>query len=48
MIFQATIKISTSGLQKVEIEAKNLYYAQQMLYRLYGKENVMNVCQKSG
>ena len=46
--FQATIKVSTSGLQKVTIEANNLYYAKEMLYKLYGRDNVMNVSQVSG
>jgi hypothetical protein len=45
--FQATLKISTSGLQKITIEANNYNHALAMLYSLYGKQNVMNVSQLS-
>lgn len=46
MTFQATLKVGT-GLQKVTIEANNYNHAREMLYRLYGKQNVMNVSQLS-
>lgn len=42
--YQATLKIG-SGLQKVELQANSLYHAQQMFYKLYGRENIMNVHQ---
>lgn len=46
MTYQALIKIGTSGLQKVTIEANNLNHAKDLLYKLYGKANVQNVSQQ--
>lgn len=44
--YEATIKIGSSGLQKVRIEAKDWNYAKQMLESQYGKGRVMDVHQK--
>lgn len=46
--YEATIKIGSSGLQKVTIQAKDLYTAKIMLESQYGQGRVMNVHQKSG
>lgn len=44
--YEATIKIGSSGLEKVTVQASSWNHACQILHRLYGRENVMNVHQK--
>lgn len=43
--YAATIKVGTSGLEKVTIKASNGSHAKQMLESQYGHGNVMNVHQ---
>jgi hypothetical protein len=43
--FEATIKLGSSGLQKVTVQADNWNHAKLLLERQYGRENVINVHQ---
>lgn len=44
--YHATIKVGSSGLEQVTIEARDLYHARIMLETKYGRGNVMNLHQK--
>jgi hypothetical protein len=43
--YEATIKLGSSGLQKVTVQADNWNHAKLLLDRQFGKENVINVNQ---
>lgn len=43
--YEATIKLGSSGLQKVTVQADNWHHAKLLLEAQYGKDNVMNVHQ---
>ncbi len=43
--YEATIKLGSSGLQKVTIQANNWNHAKLLLEAQYGRDRVMNVHQ---
>jgi hypothetical protein len=45
--YEATIRLGSSGLQKVTVQADNWNHAKLLLARQYGADSVMNVHQVS-
>jgi hypothetical protein len=45
--YAADIKVGSSGIDRVTIQAKDLYHARIMLESQYGRGNVMNLHQRS-
>ena len=45
--YEATIRLGSSGLQKVTVQANNWDHAKQLLEAQFGRDRVINVHQKS-
>lgn len=44
--YEATIKLGSSGLQQVTVQASSLSYARQLLELQYGRDRIMNLHQR--
>lgn len=45
--YKATIRLGSSGLQEVTVQASSLSYARQLLELQYGKGRVLNLHQRA-